>query len=131
MIGKKKNFHSNIFVACPIICSRFAEQCISNTLKSTLRSIHVQTSTKYDITKENWDDDRAFFRHPKQMNPQRNNKTRAKFALCDYQNAMNADVTSKLQMVMNLLSYNMQFRFLAWDVDYRIIYIYLYNYICW
>ena len=127
MIGKKKTFTQIYIVACLIICSRFAEQCISNTLKSTLSSIHVQTSTKYDITKENWDDDRAIFRHSKQMNPQRNNKTRAKFALCDYQDAMNAEMTSKLQMVMNLLTYNMQFRFLAWDVDYRIIYIYIYT----
>ena len=58
---EKKTFTQIYIVACLIICSRFAEQCISNTLKSTLSSIHVQTSTKYDITKENWDDDRAFF----------------------------------------------------------------------
>ena len=90
MIGKKKKaFTQTYIVACLIICSRFAEQCISNTLKSTLSSIHVQTSTKYDITKENWDDDRAFFRHSEQMNPKSNNKTRAKFALCDYQDCIN------------------------------------------
>ena len=50
---KEKTFTQIYIVACLIICSRFAEQCISNTLKSTLSSIHVQTSTKYDITKEN------------------------------------------------------------------------------
>ena len=91
---EEKTFTQTYIVACLIICSRFAEQCISNTLKSTLSSIHVQTSTKYDITKENWDDDRAFFRHSEQMNPKSNNKTRAKFALCDYQDAMTAWMTS-------------------------------------
>ena len=48
---KEKTFTQTYIVACLIICSRFAEQCISNTLKSTLSSIHVQTSTKFVFKK--------------------------------------------------------------------------------